>query len=52
MWILNVLSNKWDVHYLSLLLVKASATPALPQEFLWTHLLKANINLETEIRPR
>ncbi|CAL8271931.1 unnamed protein product [Arctogadus glacialis] len=31
--------------------IKASTTPALPQNFLWAHLLKANINLETEIRP-
>ncbi|CAL8393719.1 unnamed protein product [Boreogadus saida] len=31
--------------------IKASVTPALPQNFLWAHLLKANINLETEIRP-
>ncbi|KAG7282879.1 hypothetical protein CRUP_020717 [Coryphaenoides rupestris] len=31
--------------------IQASATPALPENFHLSHLLKANLNLETEIRP-
>lgn len=33
-------------------LVKATTTPALPENFHFAHLLKTDIQLETEMRPR
>lgn len=35
-----------------LFLVKATTTPALPENFLLAHLMKTDIQLETEIKPR
>lgn len=46
-------SSKYlKIRFMFVLLVKATTTPTLPENFNLAHLLKADIQLETEIKPR